>query len=34
MYNDQSVYHVDIWTFFGNSLWIEKVSLTSPMSIK
>ncbi len=28
MYNDQLVYKVVIWTFFGISLWTEKVALT------
>ncbi len=27
MYNDQLVYKVDIWAFFGISLWTEKVAL-------
>ncbi len=27
MYNDQLVYKVVIWTFFGISLWKEKVAL-------
>ncbi len=27
MYNDQLVYKVVIWAFFGNSLWTEKVAL-------
>ncbi len=28
MYNDQLVYNVVIWAFFGISLWTEKVALT------
>ncbi len=28
MYNDQLVYKVVIWAFFGISLWKEKVALT------
>ncbi len=28
MYNDQLVYKVVIWAFFGISLWTEKVTLT------
>ncbi len=28
MYNDQLVYKVIIWAFFGISLWKEKVALT------
>ncbi len=28
MYNDQLVYKVVIWAFFGISLWKEKVTLT------
>ncbi len=28
MYNDQLVYKVVIWEFFGISLWKEKVALT------
>ncbi len=28
MYNDQLVYKVVIWAFFGISLWTEKVALT------
>ncbi len=27
MYNDQLVYKVVIWAFFGISLWTEKVAL-------
>ncbi len=27
MYNDQLVYKVVIWAFFGISLWKEKVAL-------
>ncbi len=27
MYNDQLVYKVNIWAFFGISLWTEKVAL-------
>ncbi len=27
MYNDQLVYKVVIWVFFGISLWTEKVAL-------
>ncbi len=27
MYNDQLVYKVVIWPFFGISLWTEKVAL-------
>ncbi len=27
MYNDQFVYEVVIWVFFGISLWKEKVAL-------
>ncbi len=27
MYNDQLVYKVVIWAFFGIRLWIEKVAL-------
>ncbi len=27
MYNDQLVYNVVIWAFFGISLWKEKVGL-------
>ncbi len=27
MYNDQLVYQVVIWVFFGISLWKEKVAL-------
>ncbi len=29
MYNDQLVYRVVIWVFFGISLWKEKIALTS-----
>ncbi len=29
MYNDQLVYKVVIWKFFGISLWKEKVALTT-----
>ncbi len=28
IYNDQLVYKVVIWAFFGISLWTEKVALT------
>ncbi len=28
MYNDQLVYKVVIWAFFGISLWTEKVALS------
>ncbi len=28
MYNDQFVYKVVIWAFFGISVWTEKVALT------
>ncbi len=28
MYNDQLVYKVVIWAFFGLSLWTEKVALS------
>ncbi len=28
MYNDQLVYKVVIWAFFGISLWKDKVALT------
>ncbi len=28
MYNDQLVYKVAIWAFFGISLWKEKVALS------
>ncbi len=31
MYNDQLVYNVVIWAFFGISLWTEKVALTIEM---
>ncbi len=29
MYNDQLVYKVVIWAFFGISLWTEKAALTA-----
>ncbi len=29
MYNDQLVYKVFIWAFFGISLWEEKLALTT-----
>ncbi len=29
MYNDQLVYKVLIWAYFGISLWKEKVALTA-----
>ncbi len=32
MYNDQLVYKVVIWPFFGISLWTEKVALTLNLS--
>ncbi len=34
MYNDQLVYKVVIWLFFGISLWKEKVALTSMRCIR
>ncbi len=34
MYNDQLVYKVDIWAFFGISLWTEKVALSLQISCK
>ncbi len=32
MYNDQLVYKVVIWVFFGISLWKEKVALSDYMA--
>ncbi len=29
MYNDQLVYEVEIWAFYGIILWKEKVALTN-----
>ncbi len=33
MYDDQLLYKVVIWVFFGISLWKEKVSLTPDESL-
>ncbi len=33
MYNDQLVYTVVIWAFFGISLWKEKVALICPACV-
>ncbi len=33
MYNDQLVYKVFIWVFFGISLWKEKVALTCELDL-
>ncbi len=34
MYNDQLVYKVVIWTYFGISLWTEKVALSKCVGFK
>ncbi len=34
MYNDQLVYKVVIWGFFGISLWTEKVALRTYYTYK
>ncbi len=33
MYNDQLLYNVVIWAFFGISLWTEKVALRLDIKI-
>ncbi len=33
MYNDQVVYKVVIWAFFGISLWKEKVALITDINV-
>ncbi len=34
IYNDQLVYKVVIWAFFGISLWTQKVALTLPYDLE